>query len=412
MLIVGVAVLMGDHGRPPFSLLSLPQDNDEVCPVLNTNQLLQAMVQMEASDLFFTAGARPSVKIEGMVRPVAAPELSPDDVKTLAYSLMSPDQVKRFEAHWEMNFGHSLAGVGRFRVNVFRQRGAVAMVVRRLSTQIPELVDLQMPPVLGKLVMERRGLILVVGATGSGKSTTMAAMVGHRNNRMTGHILTVEDPIEFIFRHQKSIVNQREVGSDTESYETALINALRESPDMIMIGEIRERQTMQEVINFANTGHLCLSTLHAINSHQALTRILNFFPLETRATVLFDLASSLLGIIGQRLVRGVDGKRVPVVEVFIADYHMRQMIREGRLDEMKDMMERGGQEEMQTFDQALVKLYREGRIDMDEARANADSPRQFHLLIHGDGHAASPAQMHPEHERSRRAAALPEIDLQ
>ena len=378
--------------------------------MLNTNQLLQAMVQMEASDLFFTAGARPSVKIEGLVRPIAAPELTPDDVRTLAYGLMSPEQIQRFEATWEMNFGHSLPGVARFRVNVFKQRGAVAMVVRRLTTQIPELVDLGLPPVLGRLVTERRGLILVVGATGSGKSTTMASMVSHRNSRVPGHILTVEDPIEFIFKHQKSIVNQREVGTDTVSYETALLNALRESPDMIMIGEIRDRKTMQEVINFANTGHLCLSTLHAINSHQALTRILNLFPLETRGTIMFDLASCLLGIVGQRLVRGKDGKRIPVIEVFIADYHMKQMIREGRLDEIKDMMERGGHEEMQTFDDAIVQLYRSGRIEYDEARANADSPRQFHLLIHGEGNN-SMNSLNIEDERSRRAAALPEIGL-
>jgi len=357
--------------------------------VVNVNQLLQAMAQMQASDLFFTAGARVSLKIEGLIRPVASPELSPEDVQAVAYSLMSPEQIKRFEATWEMNFGYSLQGTGRFRINVFRQRGAVAMVVRRLSANIPELDELGLPPVLGRLAVERRGLILVVGSTGSGKSTTMASMVSHRNLRVAGHILTIEDPIEFIFRHQKSIVNQREVGTDTESYESALVNALRESPDMIMIGEVRERQTMQEVINFANTGHLCLSTLHAINAHQAMTRIMNFFPLENRSTVLFDLASCLLGIVGQRLVRGVDGRRIPVVEVFIADYHMKQLIREGRLDEIKDMMERGGTEEMQSFDQAIVQLYKAGRIDLDEAKANADSPRQFHLMVHGEANAAA-----------------------
>jgi twitching motility protein PilU len=380
--------------------------------VVNITQLLQAMAQMEASDLFFTAGARVSLKIEGLIRPIASPELSPEDVRTLAYSLMSQEQIRRFESTWEMNFGYSLQGVGRFRVNVFRQRGAVAMVIRRLTAMIPELEDLGLPPVLGSLVNERRGMILVVGSTGSGKSTTMASMLSHRNARMPGHILTVEDPIEFIFKHQKSIVNQREIGTDTESYETALVNALRESPDMIMIGEIRDRLTMQEVINFANTGHLCLSTLHAINAHQALTRIVNFFPLENRTTVLFDLAACLLGIVGQRLVRGVDGKRIPVVEVFVADYHMKQLIREGRLDELKDMMERGGQEQMQSFDQALVQLYRSGRIDLEEAKANADSPRQFHLLVHNE-----PAQGQPSATQATaagkgsKAAGLPEIEM-
>ncbi len=380
--------------------------------MVNITQLLQGMAQMEASDLFFTAGARVSIKIEGLVRPIASPELTPEDVRTLAYSLMNSDQIKRFESSWEMNFGYSLQGVGRFRVNVFRQRGAAAMVIRRLSVTIPELVDLGLPELLGRLVTERRGLILVVGATGSGKSTTMASMVSHRNVRQSGHILTIEDPIEFVFKHQKSIVNQREIGTDTESYETALMNALRESPDMIMIGEIRDRMTMQEVINFANTGHLCLSTLHAINAHQALTRIVNFFPLENRNTVLFDLASCLLGIVGQRLVRGVDGKRIPVIEVFVADYHMRQLIRENRLDELKDMMERGGAEDMQSFDQALVQLYKQGRIDIEEARANADSPRQFHLLVH-DQDTAKAAGGADSNQATRKAsaAALPEIEM-
>ncbi|MFA5083319.1 MAG: PilT/PilU family type 4a pilus ATPase [Hydrogenophilaceae bacterium] len=379
--------------------------------MVNIAQLLQAMAQMGASDLFFSAGARVSIKIEGLVRPIASPELSPDDARQLAYSIMTEDQIKRYEASWEMNFGYSLQGVGRFRVNVFRQRGAVAMVIRRLSTQIPDLAELGLPPVLGRLVNERRGLILVVGATGSGKSTTMASMLSLRNASVSGHILTIEDPIEFIFKHQKSIVNQREIGTDTESYETALINALRESPDMIMIGEIRERSTMQEVINFANTGHLCLSTLHAINAHQALTRILNFFPLETRATVLFDLASCLLGIIGQRLVLGVNGKRVPAVEVFVADYHMKQLIREGRLDELKEMIESGGHEEMQSFDQAIVQLYKAGRIDLDEARANADSPRQLHLLLHEAGNNGAGAAAFSASSNSERAAALPKIEM-
>ncbi len=353
--------------------------------MLSISQLLQAMAQKEASDLFFTAGARISMKIGGVLRPISMPELTADNVQQLAYEMMSPEQIRQFEATREMNFGYGLQGVGRFRVNVFRQRGAVAMVVRRLSSTIPSLGELGLPAVLERLALERRGLVLLVGATGSGKSTTMAAMVEHRNTRVAGHILTIEDPVEFVFRHQKSIVNQREVGMDTESYETALVNALRESPDMIMIGEVRERETMQHVINYANTGHLCLSTLHAINSHQALTRIVNFFPLENRGTVLFDLASCLVAIVAQRLVRTVDGHRAPAVEVFLADSPMRQLIREGRLDELKERMESRMSGEMQSFDQAIVQLYREGRISYDEAQANADSPRQLHLLMQEGG---------------------------
>lgn len=378
--------------------------------MLNIDQLLLAMAQKEASDIFFSAGARISMKINGIMRPISSlPELTPDDVRELAYSLMTPEQIRNFEATREANFGHSLNNAGRYRVNVFRQRGSVAMVIRRLSSVVPSLDQLSLPPVLERLALEHRGLLLVVGATGSGKSTSMASMIEHRNARMAGHILTIEDPIEFTYRNKKSIVNQREVGVDTDSYEIALMNALREAPDMIMIGEVRDRETMQQVINYANTGHLCLSTLHSINSHQALTRVLNFFPLEVRNTVLFDLASCLLGIIAQRLVRTVDGNRTPVVEVFIADYHMRQLIREGRLDDIKDAIEKGFSDEMQSFDQAIVKLYKEGRITYEEAQANADSPRQLHLLINGS-EAPSGGMMDPMME-AELAASLPDIDL-
>ena len=373
--------------------------------------LLQEMSERQASDLFFTAGARICLKINGVVRPVALPELTPQDVKDFAYSLMNPDQISRFEATWEMNFGYSLAGMGRFRVNVFRQRGAVAMVIRRLASEIPNIKDLKLPSLLERLAMQRRGLVLVVGATGSGKSTSMASMVDFRSANAPGHILTVEDPIEYVFKHRKSIVNQREVGSDTESYDVALMNALRESPDMIMIGEIRDARTMSHVINYANTGHLCLSTLHAINSHQALTRIVNFYPLENRATVLFDLSACLVAIVAQRLVRTVTGERRPAMELFLADYHMRQLIREGRIDEISDMMDKSSAEEMQTFDQAVVKLYREGIIDYDEAYANADSPRQLHLMIHGgDGGAAMPTPK-PREDGERSLPPVPEIEV-
>lgn len=380
---------------------------------VTTVQLLQMMVQKDASDIFFTAGARVSMKINGIMRPISMPELTPETSMAFAYELMSPTQIERFEATHESNFGYGIPGLARFRVNVFRQRSAVAMVIRRLAQTIPSLDELDLPPILSKLAVEHRGLILVVGATGSGKSTTMAAMIERRNCELADHILTVEDPIEYTYKHKKSIVNQREVGSDSDSYEAALMNALRQAPDMIMIGEIRDREAMQQVISYANTGHLCLSTLHAINSYQALTRVLNFFPLDQRATILFDLASCLVAIVAQRLVRTKDGKRIPAVEIFMADYHIRQLIREGRIDELQDVIEKGVSEEMQSFDQAVVKLYKEGKITYEEAQANADSPRQLHLLIHS---TSAESRHNPTGESapasvSKADEKLPEIEF-
>lgn len=363
-------------------------------------QLLHSMVQKKASDLYITAGARISLKIEGRVLPTSLPELSAENSKELAYALMEPEQIRRFEACKEMNFGYGIPGIGRFRVNVFQQRGAVAMVIRHLPSEIPTLEELNLPPLLQRLALERRGLVLVVGATGSGKTSTMAAMIEHRNQTMDGHVLTVEDPVEYVFRHKKSLVNQREVGTDTESYDAALINALRESPDMIMIGEIRDRNAMEQVISYANTGHFCLSTLHAINSYQALTRIISFFPLETRNAVLYDLASCLVGIVAQRLVRTVDGTRMPAVEIFGVDYHLRELIREGRLAEIREVIEKGHTDELQSFDFALIQLYRAGRITFEEARANSDSPRQLHLLASG----ATP-------DDSADSVAMPDLEM-
>ncbi len=376
-------------------------------------KLLHAMVQKQASDLFITAGARVSLKIDGRVRPTSLPELTAETARELAYDLMSPEQIRRFEEKWEMNFGHGIDGVGRFRVNVFRQRGAVAMVVRRLDSNVPSLSALGMPTQLERLALERRGLVLVVGAAGSGKTSTMASMIEHRNARLEGHILTVEDPIEYVFRHRKSLVNQREVGTDTESYEIALLNGLRESPDMLMIGEIRDRATMAQVIIYANTGHFCLSTLHATNSYQALTRIIGFFPLESRASVLFDLATCLVAIVAQRLVRTKDGARVPAVEVFAVDYHLRELIRDGKLGEIRELIEEGHSPDLQSFDFALIKLHRAGKIDFEEAKANSDSPRQLHLLAArsedegGPGIVAAPDLAEP----GELMMDLPRIDL-
>lgn len=373
-------------------------------------QLLHSMVQKQASDLFITAGARISLKIDGRLLPTSLPELTPESAQALAYELMTAEQIRRFVETREMNFGYGIPGVGRFRVNVFRQRGAVAMVARHLPSKVPAIAELGLPVVLERLALERRGLVLVVGAAGSGKTSTMAAMIEHRNIRMDGHILTVEDPIEYVFRHQKSLVNQREVGTDTDSYDVALINGLRESPDMLMIGEIRERNTMEQVISYANTGHFCLSTLHAINSYQALTRIISFFPLETRKAVLFDLSSCLVGIVAQRLVRTQEGARVPAVEVFTVNYHMRELIREGKMDEIREIMEKGHSDEMQSFDYALIRLYRAGKISFDEAKAHSDSPRQLHLLtdrMEEGGHVGASTSVAAD----TPGLELPSIDL-
>ena len=354
-------------------------------------QLLQAMVQKQASDLFFTAGAPVGIKVAGVVHPIAMSDLSAEGIKQMAYELMDAESIRQFEARNELNFGYSQEDVGRFRVNLYRQRGSVAMVIRRLSSTVSDLAELGLSPILGRLALEKHGLILVVGASGSGKSTTMAAMIEHRNANSSGHILTVEDPIEFVYQRKRSVISQREIGADTESYDSALVNALREAPDMIMIGETRDRQTMQHVIDYANTGQLCLSSLHAINSHQALTRIVNFFPLEQRNTILFDLAACLVAIVAQRLVPTVDGRRVVALEIFVADPSMQKLIREGRLDEIKQRMEEHLMGEAQTFDQALAQLYRDGRISYEVAEDNADSPRQFHLLIHGEQPAVQSA---------------------
>ncbi|MCP5278059.1 MAG: PilT/PilU family type 4a pilus ATPase [Thiobacillus sp.] len=375
-------------------------------------QLLHAMVQKEASDLFITAGAKVSLKIDGRVRPTSLPELSADDARQLAYELMNPEQIRRFEETREMNFGYGIPGVGRFRVNVFQQRGSVALVARRLDPVIPALADLGMPAPLERLALERRGLVLVVGAAGSGKTTTMASMIEHRNTLLEGHILTVEDPVEYVFSHKKSLVNQREVGTDTDSYDVALINGLRESPDMIMVGEIRERHTMEQVIGYANTGHFCLSTLHAINSYQALTRIISFFPLETRGAVLFDLASCLVAIVAQRLVRTREGARIPAVEVFSVDYHLRELIRDNRMGEIREIIEEGHSPELQSFDYALIRLYREGRIDFEEAKANSDSPRQLHLLAErGDEEGFTTSASTAHGRGGAPAIEIPTIDL-
>ena len=348
---------------------------------MDITPLFKLMADKRASDLFFSVGAPIVIKIEGVARPVNSQVLDAALAKSIAYNLMTEMQIGVFEATLEMNFGYSVADVGNFRVNVFRQRGGVAMVIRLIPNIIPDINTLGVPPVMNDLAMEKRGLILIVGATGSGKSTTLAAMIDHRNSNQSGHILTIEDPIEFVYKHKKSLVNQREVGLDTQSFHNALVNAMREAPDMILIGEIRDKETMQHAMTYAQTGHLCLSTLHANNSYHAMNRIINFFPFEARPSLLLDLSISLKCVVSQRLVRGVDGKRVPAVEVLMNTTYIADLIKDGKIDEIKDAMEKSMSPGSQTFEQALFQLYASKKISLEEAMTNSDSPTNLSWLI-------------------------------
>jgi twitching motility protein PilU len=347
--------------------------------------LFNLMAEKQASDMFFTAGAPVQIKISGRVMPVNSQILDPAMVKKIAYEVMNEEQIKGYEQTLEMNFGVGRANLGSFRLNVFRQRGAVAMVIRYIKPDIPSLEELKLPEVLKTLVMEKLGMILIVGSTGSGKSSSMAAMIDYRNATHPGHILTIEDPMEFIYKHKKSIVNQREVGIDTRSYENALISAMREAPDLLMIGEIREKSTLQSAMLFAQTGHLCLSTLHANNSYHALNRIINFFPREAREALLADLAISLKCVISQRLVRAKGGGRVPAVEIMLNTAHIAELIKNGEMGQIKDAMEQSLAPGSQTFEQALYHLYKSGQITIEDALSNADSATNLHWLINNAG---------------------------
>ncbi len=343
--------------------------------------LFKLMAEKQASDLFFTSGAPIQIKINGVVMPINNQSLDPAQVKQIAYEMMTENQIKEFEARHEMNFATAETGVGNFRVNIFHQRTSVAIVIRFVKPDIPSYDTLGLPPILKQVIMEKLGLILVVGSTGSGKSTTMAAMIDYRNNIKTGHILTVEDPIEYIFRHKKSIVNQREIRVDTYTYDNALISAMREAPDLLMIGEIRDRPTLQSALLFAQTGHLCMSTLHANNSYNALNRIINFFPRDAREALLADLSIALRCIISQRLVRTADGGRMPAVEVLLNTKHIQELIKDGEIGQIKDAIDQSLAPGSQTFEQALFRLYIQGKITLDEALVNSDSPTNLNWLI-------------------------------
>ena len=344
--------------------------------------LLRLMAEKKASDLFITSGRSPSLKVDGHIRPVAKTVLTADQCRDLAYGLMTPEQREEFRHTKECNFGISAEGIGRFRVSAFVQRDAVAMVLRRIETRIPSFEELKLPPLLQDLAMIKRGLIIFVGATGTGKSTSLAAMLSYRNRNSDGHIITIEDPIEYLHRHEGCIVSQREVGIDTESYEVALKNTLRQAPDVILIGEIRTREVMEHALTFAETGHLVLSTLHANNANQALERILHFFPEERLTQVLMDLSLNLKAILAQQLIPRADGGgRRAAVEVLLNTPLASDLILKGDIHELKDLMKRSREHGMITFDQALYELYLEGEITEADALKYADSANEVRLMI-------------------------------
>ncbi|MDY0021263.1 MAG: PilT/PilU family type 4a pilus ATPase [Arenimonas caeni] len=348
---------------------------------------LNLMAQKKASDLFLSVGAPPSIKIEGVTRHIGDKPLGADEVRNMAYSVMNERQMKEFESTWEMNLAIALGDMGRFRINVYRQRGDIAMAVRFITNQIPSIETLNLPQILKDIIMMPRGLVLVVGSTGSGKSTTLASMIDYRNANRTGHILTVEEPIEYVHTHKMSVVDQREIGLDTQSYANALKNAMREAPDVIMIGEIRDRETMQAAIAYAETGHLCLSTLHANNANQTLDRIINFFPETARHQLLIDLSLNLKAVVGQRLLRGLKTKRVPAIELLLSSAYISDLIEKGEIASIRDAMKQGNEQGMQTFDQALYKLYAAGDISYQEALENADSRTDLALRVRLEGPA-------------------------
>jgi twitching motility protein PilU len=342
--------------------------------------LLEHMLTVEASDLYITAHSPAVFRIDGVGYPAKTP-LEPDEVDAMAASLMTPAQLDDFRAKLELNLALATENGGRFRVNVFRQRGATGMVVRLVRTQIKTLADLKHPPVLADLMTSKRGLILLVGGTGSGKSTTLAAMIDHRNRSESGHIITVEDPVEYIHQHQRCVVTQREVGIDTRSYHDALKNALRQAPDLILIGEIRDAETMESAITFAETGHLCLSTLHANNANQAIERILNFFPPGRAHEIRLQLSLNLRAIISQRLLPTVTGSRAAALEIMIDTPRIRDLIKKGEIEALKDAMEQGHGEGCKTFDSALFELVTAGKISEAEALRGADSPNNLRIRI-------------------------------
>jgi twitching motility protein PilU len=350
-------------------------------------ELLKVMVDKGASDIYLTVASPPMYRIEGIVQPIGDFKFEPAQLEGLAKSVMNERQWEEFSSKHEMDLVLvlSIADLSRFRVNVLRQRGSVALVIRKIKFEIRSLDELKLPPILKDVVTKKNGLVLVVGATGSGKSTTLAAMIDHRNSFGPGHIISVEDPIEFVHRHKKCIVTQRELGFDTHSFADALKHAMRQAPDVILIGEIRDRESMEAAITFADTGHLCLGTLHSTNANQSFDRILNFFPAESHAQILMHLSLNLRAIISQRLIPSVEGTRVPAIEIMLDTPRIKDLIKQGGIDALKEGMEQGTNDGCQTFDQALFTLYKEGKITIEQTLMNADSANNLRLKIKLEG---------------------------
>jgi twitching motility protein PilU len=366
-------------------------------------RLLELMAEKKASDLFISVGAPINIKINGVTMPINQQNVTREAIKSLIAEILTHTQLEQFEREFELNTSYPVHGLGSFRVSCFMQRMTPGMVVRFIPVDIPKFDTLGLPPVLKELVLEKRGLILMVGATGSGKSTSLAAMIDHRNITQSGHIITIEDPIEFLFKHKRSIVNQRELGTDAKSYHVALKNALRQAPDVILIGEVRDRETMTMAIAYAQSGHLCLATLHANNSYHALNRIIGFYPLENRPALLQDLSATLRVIVSQRLIKNTAGGRAPAVEVMLNTRHIAELIEQGQVNEIKEAIDKSLSPGSQTFEQALFRMFREGVITQEEALANADSANDLLWLINNAEASASP----PPDALTKPAATLP-----
>lgn len=371
-------------------------------------RILRLMSEKKASDVYLSAHSPALIKINGQCVPINNQPLPADAPRNLLAEVLPPERIAELEREGELNIGFPLAGVGRFRVSAMRQRGSLAAVIRFIAVDVPGLATLSVPMVLGDLIMEKRGLLLMVGATGAGKSTTLASMMDYRNEQVSGHILTIEDPIEFLFKNKKSVVNQREIGTDTQSLQIALKNALRQAPDVILIGEIRDRETMSAAIAYAQSGHLCLATMHANNSYQALNRILSFYPVEVRQTMLGDLAAALKAVVSQRLLRSTSGSRLPAVEIMLNTKLISELIEKGDFSGIKEAMENSMAEGSQSFEHDIARMIVEGIVDRKEGLANADSPTNLQWRMQNDfSKAAAPAASQEEEE----GASFTEITL-